>query len=179
MIDIACHTLYQCVMANHRKEYQEAVQMYESGLSIEDVASFYGVTRQSMHKWLRRRNVTMRPNIRLRDENVFFRGGVTQDERARSIYRNAIRKGVLVNPKQCSECGSTSHVSGHHDDYNKPLDVRWLCHSCHYDWHQINKALPAIDLPPKMDHKEVARLGGLKSQENKRNAKAQSILQRD
>jgi len=32
-------------------------------------------------------------------------------------------------------------------------------------------------LPPKMDHKDIARLGGLKSQENKRNAKAQSILQ--
>jgi transposase-like protein len=163
-------------MANHRKNYPEAISMYESGLSIQDVASFYGVTRQSMHKWLNRRNVEMRPNIRFQSENVFFRGGVTQDDRARTIYRNAIKKGILINPKICSECGSMSHVSGHHDDYNRPMDVRWLCHSCHYDWHQVNKALPAFDLPPKMEHKEIARLGGIKSQENKRNAKTQGIL---
>lgn len=164
-------------MANHKKDYSEAVSMYQSGLSIQDVALFYGVTRQSMHKWLKVRHVKMRPNIRFNSENVFFRGGVTQDDRARTIYRNAIKRGILVNPKVCSECESTSHVSGHHDDYNKPLNVRWLCHSCHYAWHQLNKASPAIALPPKMDHKEIARLGGLKSQENKRNAKAQSILQ--
>ena len=167
------------IMANHRKDYPEAIAMYESGLSIEDVAIFYGITRQSMHKWLRRRHVEMRCNIRSGEENRFYRGGTTQDGRARTIYRNAIKKGILVNPKICSECGSTKYVSGHHDDYNKPLHVRWLCHSCHFAWHQFNKASPAIDLPPKMDHKEICRLGGLRSQENKRNEKAKSLLQRN
>jgi ribosomal protein S27AE len=48
---------------------------------------------------------------------------------------NAIRSGKLVKGL-CEVCGS-SNVHAHHDDYSKPLDVRWLCpehhsaeHSC-------------------------------------------------
>ena len=41
----------------------------------------------------------------------------------------------LKNPRVCSECPSTLHVEAHHDDYSKPLDVRWLCAACHKQHH--------------------------------------------
>lgn len=41
----------------------------------------------------------------------------------------------LKNPGVCSKCDSTSHVEAHHDDYTKPLDVRWLCAACHKQHH--------------------------------------------
>jgi hypothetical protein len=41
----------------------------------------------------------------------------------------------LENPGVCSECPSTFHVEAHHDDYSKPLDVRWLCAACHKQHH--------------------------------------------
>lgn len=41
----------------------------------------------------------------------------------------------LKNPGVCSECPSTFHVEAHHDDYSKPLDVRWLCAVCHKQHH--------------------------------------------
>lgn len=49
----------------------------------------------------------------------------------------AVLAGVLVKPGECDECGSYNADFGvyalhaHHDDYGKPLDVRWLCPKCH------------------------------------------------
>ena len=162
-----------------RKEYPEAVSLYSAGMSLSDVAGFYGVTRQSMFVWFKRRGIKLRPQAQVGPSNTFYRGGVTQDERARVIYRTAIKRGVLVNPKVCSECGSTTHVSGHHDDYSKPLSVRWLCHKCHFQWHEANKALPAHDLPPTMTRAEICSLGGKAAQSKKRNELPKGVLQRN
>jgi hypothetical protein len=41
----------------------------------------------------------------------------------------------LKNPGVCSECDSTYHIEAHHDDYSRPLDVRWLCAACHKQHH--------------------------------------------
>lgn len=51
---------------------------------------------------------------------------------------NAIRAGKLLKPGCCSVCKSENLVQAHHDDYTKPLDVRWLCDSCHKEWHKHN-----------------------------------------
>lgn len=42
-------------MRTNAKNYDYAVEMYRKGLSIEQVADFYGVTRQSMWQCLKRR----------------------------------------------------------------------------------------------------------------------------
>jgi ribosomal protein S27AE len=52
-----------------------------------------------------------------------------QEMKARWTTSNAIRDGRLLR-EPCSECGATP-AQAHHDDYAKPLDVRWLCQPCH------------------------------------------------
>jgi hypothetical protein len=48
----------------------------------------------------------------------------------------AIKNGTLVRPKECSCCGKVAKIYGHHHDYNKPLDVIWLCQVCHKRVHK-------------------------------------------
>lgn len=60
---------------------------------------------------------------------------------AHVIFRNAVRDGKVQRVYECSVCGSTEKVEGHHDDYTKPLDVRWLCEKCHKQWHKHNEPI--------------------------------------
>lgn len=56
-------------------------------------------------------------------------------ERARYMVQNAVADGRLEKPDQC-EFGCRAHrIDGHHDDYSKPLDVRWLCPKHHAQLH--------------------------------------------
>lgn len=54
----------------------------------------------------------------------------------------ALRTGRLVNPGFCENCRiienkeDGTYINAHHDDYDKPLDVRWLCGSCHVRTHK-------------------------------------------
>lgn len=55
--------------------------------------------------------------------------------RAHIAVGGAIAKGDLI-PLPCELCGSRQNVEAHHDDYARPLDVRWLCkrhHKQHHD----------------------------------------------
>ncbi len=65
----------------------------------------------------------------------------THDEgqvgRAQGYIHYLLRSGKLIRPKSCSQCGSECKPDGHHDDYSKPAEVRWLCCSCHAKAHRI------------------------------------------
>lgn len=126
----------------------EAIALYQGGLSLADVAREYGVTRQSMHDLLKRR-IELRSNKRHAAENHFYRGGrVLGAARAQNLAQKAIARGALV-PQPCEGCGLTgtmadgrNAVQAHHDDYNHPLRVRWLCQQHHHEWHRDNRPVP-------------------------------------
>jgi hypothetical protein len=53
---------------------------------------------------------------------------------AHNAVRDAVRAGVLVRPESCSLCGqvpANGRIEGHHESYDRPLDVEWLCTRCH------------------------------------------------
>lgn len=58
--------------------------------------------------------------------------------RAAGIVAYALKTGELVRPETCSHCGVTCTPHAHHDDYEKPLEVRWLCVRCHRRHHSPN-----------------------------------------
>lgn len=58
-------------------------------------------------------------------------------KKSRSKAYDAVRRGILIR-KPCEKCGSENSEK-HHEDYDMPLDVQWLCRPCHLDLHQQNK----------------------------------------
>jgi ribosomal protein S27AE len=60
-----------------------------------------------------------------------------QDQRRQKahgmVYR-AIKSGKLIR-KPCCKCGEQKSLA-HHEDYDKPLDVMWLCQPCHKQRHK-------------------------------------------
>jgi hypothetical protein len=51
------------------------------------------------------------------------------------IVQEAIKNGDLVRPGMCSKCGKRDDIVAHHDDYNRPFDIVWLCVSCDRQLH--------------------------------------------
>jgi len=47
------------------------------------------------------------------------------------VYR---RRGKLI-PELCEGCGAED-VEMHHENYDRPLDVTWLCKPCHQAHHR-------------------------------------------
>lgn len=56
--------------------------------------------------------------------------------KAHNLLSNAVRGSRVIKPILCETCRKEKPLEGHHDDYNKPLDVRWLCKSCHRCLHR-------------------------------------------
>jgi hypothetical protein len=60
------------------------------------------------------------------------------EEAARKAVANAIRAGKLTR-QPCEKCGAEI-AQAHHDDYEQPLVVRWLCR-LHHDEHHREERL--------------------------------------
>ena len=55
--------------------------------------------------------------------------------RRKSYY--AVHSGKLSRPTTCSWCRKECKPEGHHADYSKPLEVKWLCGKCHRHIHRL------------------------------------------
>lgn len=56
--------------------------------------------------------------------------------KARTLLNNAITNGRITRETKCQICSQEGvKIYGHHEDYSKPLEVKWVCHSCHMNIH--------------------------------------------
>jgi len=52
--------------------------------------------------------------------------------RARKLVWYHLKSGNLKKPTVCTSCNKNeTRIEAHHIDYNKPLEVVWLCTLCH------------------------------------------------
>ena len=69
--------------------------------------------------------------------NRAWRAEDTRRAKAHGAVAKAIRKGLLVRCP-CVRCGEKKSLA-HHEDYDKPLEVMWLCQPCHKQRHKEMK----------------------------------------
>lgn len=109
--------LNKCIECNkkdankHRFDNLEKVREYdrERGKNPDRIANNVEITRAWRHEDIRR-------------------------SQAHSKVSYAIRKGTLLK-MPCVRCGNQKSLA-HHEDYDKPLDVMWLCQPCHKQRHK-------------------------------------------
>lgn len=68
-------------------------------------------------------------DVRAYDRERGYRPSETVKTRARMAVKTAIDNGTLTR-HPCEVCGERV-TDAHHDDYSRPLDVRWLCRVHH------------------------------------------------
>lgn len=86
------------------------------------------------------------------------RPGWVAKEKCKADARNMVAKARArgeIKREPCAVCGEDGKVVAHHEDYDKPLDVIWLCRTHHSRRH--------VELDGKGDH-GVGRALGLKAE---------------
>jgi ribosomal protein S27AE len=66
------------------------------------------------------------------------------EDSRRSAAHNAVARAIksgALDRNPCERCGEVKSIA-HHEDYDKPLEVMWLCQPCHKQRHkEINELL--------------------------------------
>ena len=71
--------------------------------------------------------------------NRLWRAEDVRRQKAHSAVAKAIRNGKLLR-QPCERCGCEKSLA-HHEDYDFPLDVMWLCQPCHKQRHKELKEM--------------------------------------
>lgn len=76
-------------------------------------------------------------------------GQLSKEDRRRASARSTLNVAISrgkIRRGSCEVCGTLRDVEGHHEDYDFPLVVRWLCREHHRDLHSGKISLPRLTL---------------------------------
>jgi len=63
--------------------------------------------------------------------------------------QSAIRRGLILVPDNCHDCGANVTLDCHHDGYDDPMDVVFLCYNCHLKRHTHGGTSMSMVLKPE------------------------------
>lgn len=101
-------------------------------MSTEYMREWREKNREKIREYKRIYNSTYRKEHGYTNEKKWIKENPIKSSAERKA-QYAKKKGTLI-PKPCELCLSTEVVM-HHDDYSKPLEVRWVCRKHHREIH--------------------------------------------
>jgi hypothetical protein len=108
------------------------------------------VDRARLQRWREANRERERERQRGREWRPSRRAKFPERYRARDAVATAVKAGRLER-LPCERCGNSpvdalgrSAVHAHHADYGRPLEVRWLCSTCHGLEHRVTVEVSAV-----------------------------------
>ncbi len=95
----------------------------------KDVKSNYAKRRAYYSQYEKERYKNPKRKLQIKESLRRQRAANPEKARHRDSYKSALSAGKLQKTP-CIHCGAKK-VQGHHDDYSKPFDVKWVCFKCH------------------------------------------------
>ena len=132
----------ECFKCNKQKELSEFYKHPQMGdgylnkckeCTKRDVSENYRDNREHYAEYERSRFQRPERKAQVLEYQRNRRRLYPEKNKAHYLTSNAVRDGRLIK-QPCEICGE-SKVEAHHDDYSRPLDVRWLCRRHHLEHH--------------------------------------------
>lgn len=118
----------ECVKSRERKRRSD---------NLEEVRAYDRARNNAPHRVEARKAYRKTPEYARAHSkaNESYRANHPNKKKAHSAFAYAILKGEIE--RECCAACSAPGAEGHHEDYNKPLDVYWLCDACHKARHKV------------------------------------------
>lgn len=130
-----------CFKCNHMKplsEFYRHSQMKDGHLNKYkecaklDVSSNYKNNRDYYVEYYKKREQTEKRKLQ---KTKYQKNRRAKNPTRVSVY-NKVKRSKLIRPNKCQKCGKTAKLNAHHENYNAPLEVIWVCAMCHYYIHK-------------------------------------------
>lgn len=127
---------------NNREKTREATKKWQQN-NLEKLIEYRNKNKEKQKKYhLKWKEKDIENYKQISRKNIkISREKFPEKNKARKILFSAIRVGFMIKPTTCSQCLVECKPEGHHPDYNKPLEVIWLCKKCHITEHKKCKAV--------------------------------------
>jgi len=133
---------YMCEYhAKNRERVVKRLKEWRKNRPIEEKKAYnqryYKINKEKLQKISREsyKNLSKEQKKRNYETIKLFRKNNRDKAKAWFAVGNALIRGDMNKPNNCELCNIKERLHAHHEDYSKPLEVKWLCPKCHNEIH--------------------------------------------
>lgn len=114
---------------NHKEQINNHYKIYRIN-NVDKIKNYYNKNREKLIEYQRSPEVRKKSNEKKKQD--YYKNPNKFKSRMYVYYYINIPEGQL-----CERCKENKAVQRHHEDYSKPLEVKFLCNKCHNEVHSF------------------------------------------